>query len=351
MERTEETPKRLQAAVDKILVYFNKSEAFGLQALIGLVAGEVCPVLETELNGLCERIEARHEIGTSDNRGRVTVIHYTSIATLVSMLQNMQKPNLESADDRKSQDERKSYLRLYDSIHLNDPEEGNYLRKHLTSKYNWLERADIGHAYMSSFIMPKDDTNACDDLVYWCAYGQDGQGCSFSLSCPENRLRRVLYDPQELKATAGILGPVLDSVIPLTQTGEEQLREEVSRKLAESVWKSVARIRYLYKSEAYKHENECRFVLPKSSIDANADKTKVYLEYQDRGGLPGRIRHYYEDDDLQVTEKLLTSNSSITLGPCVPYRDNVRYCIERLNQQAGLAGPTVAYSKIPYRRL
>lgn len=357
MGKVERSQKRLPAAVEEILAYFNDSSTFDSQALLGLVTERICHVLESELDTLCQQIEAGHETGAAYNGDRVMVIHYTSIATLVTMLQDAGECRLRSEDTRTvdqiseeaDRENQASYLRLYDSVHLNDPDEGDHLRRHLTPKYDWLSEDDLGHAYISSFITPKDqDENgpdARDDLVYWRAYGQDGEGCSLSLYCRRNLLRKVVYDPDESRRTASILMPVLDSVIPLTQIGHE-LRQRVRRQLADTVWKSLARLRYLYKSKAYEYENECRFVVPETEIP---DKARVHLEYQDRPGVPGRIRHYYEDPALRVTGQLLTSNSRITLGPCVPHRDNVRYCIDKLKQQAGL-GPTVTFSEISYRR-
>ena len=72
------------------------------------------------------QIEKRHEIDEPESSREKFVIHYTSIAALVSMLQNALKGN------------KKSYLRLYDSIHSNDPGEGNYLTRDLLQDYKWL---------------------------------------------------------------------------------------------------------------------------------------------------------------------------------------------------------------------
>ena len=116
--------------------------------------------------------------------------------------------------------------------------------------------------------------------------------------------------------------------------------------MAEVVWESLERIRYLYKNEAYEYENECRFVVAESNI---LDKDKICFEYQDRNNSPARIRHYYEHEELGI-KKLLVTGSSITLGPCVPYPYNMGYYLERLMQQVDLYGPKIKTSKIPYRK-
>ena len=61
------------------------------------------------------------------------MIHYTSVAALVSMIQDAsqkagkaKEPELELTVGDK-----KSLRRLYDSVHLNDPDEGNYLTSNM----------------------------------------------------------------------------------------------------------------------------------------------------------------------------------------------------------------------------
>ena len=55
-------------------------------------------------------IEKRHDLQTAQDE-RTFVVHYTSLDTLFSVLTNYSEDN-------------KTFLRMYDSFHLNDPKEG-----------------------------------------------------------------------------------------------------------------------------------------------------------------------------------------------------------------------------------
>ena len=151
-----------------------------------------------------------------------------------------------------------------------------------------------------------------DNLVFWRAYGKEGAGCALSLHAPSG-LREVSYGPDSEKAkpTVKELRSILDLLGPL-KIDNPSMPEGVQKKLAESVCQSLERIRYLYKSKAYEHENECRFVLLESDID----KDKICFEYQDRNNSPARLRHYYDHENFQIKD-LMKSGSSATLGPCV----------------------------------
>ena len=336
MEKSEEVLEKLKVVVNGGRERLDRSGTLPLEYITDIV----CPLLQDVLKGLCRRIEDRHKLDETENENYKYVIHYTSIATLVSMLQDASKGD------------KKSSLRLYDSVHLNDPDEGNYLARNLLpQKYNWLGKTDVRHAYITSFIFPNSERDMSDNLVFWRTYGQEGEGCALSLRTPLSGLRKVFYGSEEesVKHTVKELQSVLEQLDPLVEIDNTSTRDSIQKELAETVWESLEKIRYLYKSEAYEYENECRFVIPELDID---DREKISIEYQDRNDSPARIRHYYEnfeDKDFQLN-KLMESGSSITLGPCVPYRDNVRYCIEELKRKAGLHGPEVKDSKILYQK-
>ena len=105
------------------------------------------------------------------------------------------------------------------------------------------------------------------------------------------------------------------------------------------------RIRYLYKSEAYEHENECRFVSTANEVQTD----EVCFEYSERGDGSPRIRHYIEPETLDIQKNLLISGSIITLGPTLPQKTNVRYYIEH-SIKTILSGTTVRCSNVPYRK-
>ena len=351
MEKYKETLEKLEKVVKGGQEYLEKSETLAL----GYVTHIVCPALRGVLRGLHLRIEERHKV---DEKKEEFVIHYTSIAALVSMLQDASKePEHEDKEMEKENKEpepeptpgdKKSSLRLYDSVHLNDPEEGSLLLRNLPRKYDWLlGKREESHAYIASFIMP-DSIIKRDDLAFWCVYGMDGEGCSLLLQVPCRRLQKVLYGVMKVKYTVKLLRPVLDSLEPLVRIRKSPIRERVRKILSWAVWEYLEKIRYLYKSEAYKRESEYRFVVAESDI---SDKDKICFKDQDQDNSPARIRHYYVDEDLGLEVKnLLVTGSLITLGPCVSHPYNVKYFLKTLMRRANLYGPEIKFSKIPYRK-
>lgn len=302
-----------------------------LDDLLKYIDDFVVEPLDKTLRDLCAKIETFHKVESGKGNTETTmVIHYTGVDAIVSMLQNVA--------EKKQPD----WLRLYDSVHLNDPDEGNYIVRYLPEKYAWLKRKDLPHAYIASFIVssPDPEKRKEDNLVFWRTYGKQGEGCSLLLPIPHEQLKKVIYGKEKTEQTIELLSPVLDSLEPLIS------KQRISEKLSDIVWKHLDRFRYLYKSEAHEYENECRFVVGESEL-GEEDKKKIRFEFQDRNGSSPRVRHYYEDGGLAI-KKLLASGSAITLGPCVDYSYNMRYYLERLKGKAEL-GTEVRISQIPYR--
>ena len=290
-----------------------------------------------QIKALCHKIDRlpSHSIG-SKSGGIHTVIHYTSIDVLVSML------------ERAAQGE-SAWLRLYDSVHLNDPDEGNYLARTLPPEHAWLAPRIGDCAYLSSFIFPENGGNMADDLVFWRGYGLEGQGCSLSLKVQTDKLRKVNYGRLGVVSAHEILEPALQSLAILKH---KNLSRNVKCKLRYFLWDSLKEVSYLYKDQAYAYENECRFVLSDPPGSSGYD---VHFEYETDRRKPPRIRHYCNDNALEIRE-ILTSGSSITLGPCVPYREDVRFCIKALMEKANslksntkLLAPDIKFSEISYR--
>lgn len=320
---------------------------------LGYVDGIVIPELRNVLKDLCPKIEERHKIDEPEGRQENFVIHYTSIGTLVSMLQQKVKNKQNVAKD-----EQDASLRLYDSVHFNDPDEGNYFYRNLNlpKKYDWLDKKKESHAYITSFIIPDLKRDMSDNLVFWRTYGKEGEGCSLKLRilrdrlrkvlCDADELRKVLYGADEVKRTGKLLRPVLDALYPLVSIRKRSQKKKVREELAEVIWKYLEKIRYLYKSEAYEYERECRFVIPEPESDA--DKDKIRFEYKEQNNSPD-VRHYYEHENLKV-ENILTTDSLITIGPRVSHPYNMSYYIKSLLTKAGLVGPEIKLSKIFYRK-
>ena len=69
-----------------------------------------------------------------------------------------------------------------------------------------------------------------------------------------NRFQRVLYGKQSVNRAMERLDlqSICNCLEPLTKSTVRSFRDAARRKLAETVWMKLARIRYLYKDEAYR---------------------------------------------------------------------------------------------------
>lgn len=331
MEKSEKLSS-LQKSVDLALERANK---ITLDDFLRSVTSSVGERLKEALTDFYPQIEKLHEV-ESGKCAPFTAIHYTSIDVLVSILQNVATGRGDS-------------LRMYDSVHLNDPGEGNYIASKLPKEYEWLKKKDVSHAYIASFITPdsqEKSEDASDNLVFWRTYGKEGQGCSLSLRIPRNRLKKVLYGSKAVEETIHVLKPVLDLLNPLTSIRKRTLRGKIREELGKIVWNSLERFSYLYKSEAYAYEKECRIVLAGRDVDED----KIRFELQGGKNSPTYIRHYYADyaDEKLAATELLASGSSITLGPCVAYPRNIVHCLKTIREKAGLYGLEIKNSTIQY---
>ena len=324
MEKSEEVLEKLKEVLDKSQEYL-KSENLASS----YVDQMVCPALRDVLNNLCI-----YKVEEPESEENNFVIHYTRITALVSMLK-----------DARNRDKKFSF-RLYDSVHLNDPDEGEYFTRNFnlprTKKYAWLGKKDLGHAYIASFIIPDSKEDMSDKLLFWRTYGEEGEGCSLSLPIPRSKLQKVLYGPRCLTRAVKELKSVLDLLNPLIINNNPLIQEY----LATTVWESLGRIRYLHKDDAYEYEKECRFVITELDVP---DKDEIFFDDKDLNNSPIRIRHYYEHEDLEIIN-LLATGSSVRLGPRVPHPDNICYYLNALRQRAGLTSQEIKISKIPYRK-
>ena len=292
----------------------------------------VMPTLSDVMGDIRAQIEQFHRLSEL-NREQIPVIHYTSVGTVVSMLQDFWAG-------------KGSSLRLYDSDHFNDPGEGLHLAKHLDLpiKRGWPDWRETTHAYITSFIPDLKGKDMQDNLVLWRTYGKEGEGCSLKFHAPSDKLWKVLYGDKVIPA-ADLLTPILDAIEPLMNGPMSSDLHETRERIAQHFWQPLESVRYLYKDEAYSDEGEYRFVIPALHVE---DKGKISFEYQSQGGSHPYVRHYCEDEALEVNQ-IFTSRSLITLGPRVPYAQSMRYYLENLLRKAGLTGPEVKVSRIPYR--
>jgi len=291
-------------------------------------------ILEYALDGYTDKEHVIH-----DEEWEILMTHYTSIHTLISMLQSASKGE-------------ENFLRMYDSAHSNDPDEGNFLTRDFSKEHASLIS---DHAYIASFVLSNDKKGmGRDNLAFWRAYGRNGEGCSLSLPASHLRqnLRKVRYGDEhdelvrnfekKLESFSSNKYMEINSLVEKIKESHPDIHVNIIKTIGEHIGK----VRYLYKSGAYRYENECRLVLLESEISSD----DVRFEWPNENDDPIRIRHYYEHKDLEIKNILSTTNSKIVIGPCVPHRYDVRYCIEKLLKRAKLYAPCVTVSDIKYRK-
>ena len=221
----------------------------------------VIPALDRAIQPLALEIEGRHIVDDDIEGTTLQATHYTSLETVLDMLSQETEGGSAS-------------LRLYDSLHCNDPEEGDFLANSLSStpEHRWLaEGSSGGHAYIASLIVDEQERDLSNELLFWRTYGNEGAGCSLTMNVETRLLRRVLYGEKPVAATRDLLLPILDVVQPLAQR-YESLRKEMSN----TIWRRLEAIRFLYKNSAYKFEKECRVVLTTDS--PGYDHSRVRFE-------------------------------------------------------------------------
>lgn len=347
MNKTDELLEKLRTSIEAGRERFNKHRGLDPQ----YVDGVVIPNLQDVLKDVCRAIEQNHMISKPESTNGNFVVHYTSIATIVSLLQacakQQKRTDLPHGNPRGFRNGRGQFFRLYDSAHLNDPDEGNYLMRNLNlpDEHDWLNRKDVIHAYIASFITPESSESnangASDNLVFWRTYGREGEGCSLRLSIATSKLRRVLYGAESVTKTRELLLPILDHLRPLMDIKDDLITQQIRKTL----WDSLGRIRFLYKSQAYAYERECRIVATRNEVDDG----DICFDYRDDGKPNKGLRHYWEDQALEMAS-IFPSGSSITIGPCVGHKDDLRRSLEVLKRRADLLGPEVKLSRIRYRK-
>lgn len=351
MQKLETLLDELEAAFAAEPRYFQSSESFALAFFrVG-----VKPILKRVAEEVYELLDKQYTLNHQDADsagidGRVELIHYTTIESLVSILGGIDSlndhirtssvnPNYTRTSDRRDT----SSIRLYDTEHFNDPEEGKYLPTSLRlhEKYEWLGRLDTPNAYIASFIHANESVQASNDLVYWRTYGSDGAGCSITVSVPRKQVRQVLYGTDGASRVGNVIYPLLDRLDHII--AEYGLGSGVWRELSVSVWQMLRHFLYLHKSKDYAFERECRLV----ELRDGKSRGDLLFECERRASEPPRIRHYIEREEF-AARNIFVSGTCVTLGPRVTHRESARLLLEALLRTSGL--PTqVKFSEISYR--
>ena len=336
--------EELRAESERLQRYFANDQ----QALLEGITDKVIPLVNSVVSSEVMPLKDRHLVGGDDD-GKALVVHYTSIDTVIKMFRDYIEKG-------------RSYLRLYDTFHFNDPDEGKYLINRLDPTNHTELKALIDNdapcAYVSSFIIPDDSqqskgVGARDNLVFWRTYGREGTGCSIVMRVSAARLFKVRYGVGEedtlliadkieevLTSRKSI---IMEAIKPILDVSFDNSKKVLNRALNLALSKEVESIFYLYKSRYYDYEKEARIIKTVPSIKAAGDE----IFFEDNSGTK-KIRHYCNDESLSV-RNLLTTGSVITLGPCVSDKENIAYYLEHLKEKSGLVGPRVIQSTVSYR--
>ena len=320
----EDTLSRLESMVEAALHNFEQTR--DTQRVTQFMNAIVVPVAVALLHNV---VGHRHALDPSFDRA----IHYTSVSSLFSMLES-------------------GKMRLYTSDSANDPNEGAFFDQHsdLAKKFRWLKDVPSTPAYLGSFVIsdsPSDqetnrdhqETNR-DHLVYWRTYGDGGRGCSIEFCCSTRGLKKVLYGKSHVRAASRRLELLLPRISPLTE-----LPSPIGTGVREVFGEAFNSLRYLYKSDDYEYEEECRLVVLRQQRSAGA----IGLDYRRDHNGARQVRHYCHDDRLNLHEILNTTGTIVTIGPAAQSPRALSRSIHIALEKLGAYGAAVKTSRISFR--
>ena len=307
------------------------------------------------------------------------LVHYTGMDVVFAMLdrKDRQAHNQEGSKEDKKKHERGG-LRLYDTIHANDPEEGKFLLRHWPhdeGEWPWMweegESGELGtkgtlglrdlveqdlyhgHAYVLSFVPSASEEPNNDRIVFWREYGREGAGCS--LSIPQTKL----FDQSKCLLTPYRVRYGQDRVVELQDKLQERLfkpiedrirgaagpERELFKEAQMTIHQELQLFRYLYKDNAYDHEHEYRLIILGPEDGSEVDPT-----YEQRTNNRGDTvyRHYMTHESL-YSKQIFGRESQVILGPTVPHAGNAIRTIKELLARRRISGTKVTTSEISYR--
>ena len=225
----------INSRIEEFLSYFNSGAVASASALFPGIATAFLRIL--------------YPLAPPDGTPPKYLIHYTSLDTLFSML------------DRDKPD----YLRLYDTIHTNDPTEGRFFRESLEKVARsvlrrlprMILRPKPEYAYIASFVRASGLDKA-DKLDYWLAYGRRGYGCSIAIPLANFVTSLPILGVQYGRPAASRAGERLASFLDRFPTDSSAPSDPFR-----SLFETLSSIPYFHKPRSYQYESECRLlVLP-----------------------------------------------------------------------------------------
>ena len=288
------------------------------------------------------------------------LVHYTTIDALFSLLscslENNATFKLSSNGSPANTDAPPSYLRLYDTFHTNDPDEGQLVvgpigHAHRFSKQHpqlWKLLQDRSKlpAYVTAFRGIRKIEDA-DNLVFWRTYGREGKGCAlvFPISFLDHctPVLEVQYGEERIKSALENLSTVFDGLSSATSIQEHGLLYSTGD-VPKYVTSALSPIPYLHKSKDFRFENEVRVVMP--YVDLFPNDLSCHQVPDSASG--AKLRHFAHLPALAILN-LLRTDSVLYLGPAVPSKKNLAFVIKRRLHHFGLVGTDIRPSKIGYQ--
>ena len=267
----------------------------------------------------------------------VDLIHYTTWKNALEMFKKNQ---------------RKPILRMYNYEQSNDPNEGQikppgwgkietearcFFDEFLKDDGRWTKDMTLGWStYGCSFSSGPSGVE--DDLTYWRLYGNNGQGCSLKISRSNGniyewryRMYKVRYrddngnkrtesDKKEDEQVAERLRNLFEICKETVQKAPEEHKHTVRKTVAEGLFRIIHSYYHLIKHVAYAREKEWRMIrIVPEQDDIRYDITSENV-----------VKSYVKGPSLK---RLLSSASSITIGPTVPNRGAARAYLEYLAEK------------------
>lgn len=288
------------------------------------------------------------------------LVHYTSVEVLFSILSCPVHSNtffqLSANGPSENLDEDSGFLRMYDTFHSNDPNEGQFFINsspksgRFKSQHNilWelLQNRSKLPAYIASFrgVSKVEDV---DDLIFWRTYGKEGKGCAIvfpvSFFSSNTQVLQVRYGKKSVWSTLKHLSDIFDALSSAPSLRQHNLLYTTSN-VPKYISSSLSPITYLHKANDYKFEKEVRVVVP--YVDLSPKLLFCHRIHDSESGV--KLRHFAHLPDLHI-RNILRTHSIVLLGPTVLSKPNLQFVLERRLARLGLVGAKVCASKIDYR--
>ena len=283
---------------------------------------KVLPVDETlnliELVYYC--YDLMEEIKIKPSELEEKIVHYTKASTLQYLLQK----------DHSAQ------LRLNNAVYMNDPEEGQILKKVLCQlgQNNELEKLFKdenvkNYTYLTCFSLH----NERNELPMWVHYGDRGKGVglvfnnSFFYGTDLYKVQYMDVNNPDIKKLNENVQEKIIAILNLLQ--EDGIRNNTRKEFKDYVNIILNYVSYLFKDKAYEYENEVR-ILNYRDYGSEDIKTAVY-----ESGIP---RLFIEYDKCISDENCV----EVIVGPKAQYTEIAAYA-----KYVGIQ--KVSQSEIKYR--